>query len=171
MSWTINLQGGKKMKMSKIILILLTLCLVACSSTPPIISEEAAQKQKEEIAARKPETIAWRADMAEATAEAKSSKKPIFIFVTCDYTPCKNIERSVMVDKVVVAELNRNFVSVREVVSTEPDALALKYNVQAVPSYVFINEDGILLAKIAGKIDTYDFLTLLDKVRTVHDNS
>lgn len=159
------------MKMSKIILILLTLCLVACSSTPPIISEEAAKKQKEEIAARKPETIAWRADLIAATAEAKYNNRPIFVFITCDYNACKDMERSVMTNKAVVRELNQDFVSVREVANDKPLDFALKYHVQYVPAYVFLNEDGKLLGKVAGNMDPYSFLTLLGKIREAHKNS
>lgn len=159
------------MKMRIIFLILLTFCLVACVSAPPVISPEAAKKQQEEIKARRPETIAWRVDLIEASAEAKYNNKPVFVFVTCDYNVCKDIERSVMTSKAVVMELNQDFVAVREVVNTTPSEFALKYSVQAVPSYVFLNEDGKLLGKVAGKIDTISFLDLLDKIREAHKNS
>lgn len=89
--------------------------------------------------------IAWVHSVSEGLALAKETGKPALIDFYADWCPpCKEMDRTTFPDERVVAEMAR-FVAIKADVtrsSSKGQAAARKYNVQAIPTYVFIDSAG-----------------------------
>ncbi len=109
------------------------LCVSGCDDSQP--AESKTPKGK----------IAWIHSVSEGLALVKETGKPAFIDFYADWcAPCHEMDKTTFVDERVIAELAR-FVSIKADVSgtsSPGQGAAKEYNVQAIPTYVFIDTKG-----------------------------
>lgn len=81
--------------------------------------------------------------------KAKSEKKIVFIDVSTEWCgSCKWMEENIFTLKEVSNFYNNNFINIQvDAEKGEGMAIAKRYNVLSYPSYLFINDEGILLSK------------------------
>jgi thioredoxin-related protein len=89
----------------------------------------------------------------------KSDKPLILIdFYTTWCGPCKRMDREVFTDSTIVKQVNSNCISLK--VNAEEGqgvSLAKKYNVTSYPTYLFLNNKGVLVYRTIGYMSSYDF--------------
>jgi thioredoxin-related protein len=88
------------------------------------------------------------------------SNKPLILmdFYTTWCGPCKRMDREVFTDSSIVKQINSNFISLK--VNAEEGKgifLAKKYNVTTYPTYLFLNNKGVLVYRTGGYMSPYDF--------------
>lgn len=113
--------------------------------------------------AGQPDPISWRAGFAEARAEARATRRPIWLQFTgpwCGY--CRQMERESFTRPDVAALARRRLVPVQ----ARPDedaALAQHFGINAVPATILLSPDGEILARLDGYADPGTFLALLNR--------
>lgn len=116
-----------------------------------------------------PGDIRWLSDHEEAMTLAKSEGMPVMIDFYADWcAACKELDRFTFSDGAVAEEAER-FVTLKVDGTVEDDAiLALyeRYQVQGLPTVVFITPDGKVMddPKVTGFVDAPRFLDLMKKV-------
>jgi thiol:disulfide interchange protein len=97
---------------------------------------------------------------SEAQTLAKKEGKLIFVDVyTVWCRPCKMMEESTFTDPKVGKYFNAKFINFRlDAEQGEGVALASKYNVQAVPNLLFIDEAGDLVHRAEGYLSSEELL-------------
>ena len=89
--------------------------------------------------------IAWIHSVSEGLALSKETGKPVLIDFYADWCgPCQQMDKDTFPDKRVIEELAR-FVAIKADVSrpsSPGQSAAVKYGVQAIPTYVFIYTQG-----------------------------
>lgn len=89
-------------------------------------------------------------------------QKPIFIDAFAPWCmPCKTMHKKVFSKAAVAEYYNKHFINVR--INTESDlgkTLVKKYNVQAYPTFLFLNKDGQLMHRASGFLEDTLFLQL-----------
>lgn len=114
--------------------------------------------------------IRWIADHDQAITLAKSEGKPVMIDFYADWcAACKELDKFTFSDGTVSEEASR-FVTLKVDGTVEDDAiLALyeQYQVQGLPTVVFIGADGKVMdePRVTGFLDAPKFLELMKKVR------
>lgn len=95
--------------------------------------------------------------------KAKREKKVVFLdFYTTWCAPCRMMDQSVFRDEDVAAYMNQNCINMKiNAEKGEGVALKLQYNVNAYPSYIFINADGDEVLKKEGSLSIEDFKKLM----------
>lgn len=115
----------------------------------------------DESAAKKHGPIAWVESLKDAQKTAAKDKKVIFVDFYADWCgPCKQMLATTYKDSKVV-ERSKKFVPVLIDVDKQ-QSLAQKYQVDSIPTVVFLNAKGKVLAKNVGYADTDAFLKLMD---------
>ena len=90
---------------------------------------------------RAEERIPWRTDYVAATAEAKQTGKPLFLYFTASWCgPCQSLKATTWADAEIDAAL-RAYVPVKIDIDDHPD-LAAEYRVQAVPTFIVVAQTG-----------------------------
>lgn len=109
--------------------------------------------------------VQWESDINRAVKTAKDQNRLIFIhFYGSSCPPCKAMDANVFPDARVVAEMNRNFVSVRADIAQNV-SLAKRLDITAVPTDIVLDSNGQLLYKRQGGIAANQFLEFLTFVR------
>lgn len=94
----------------------------------------------------------------QALKQAKQEKKPVFIdFYATWCGPCKRLSETVFTDPEVKAYYDKHFVCVRVDVDKER-ILARKYQIQSMPTLVFLDENGKEQKRISGLLSKTRFL-------------
>ncbi len=100
---------------------------------------------KTQIEQGKLSKIEWVHSVPEGLALAKKTGKPALIDFYADWCPpCKEMDKTTFPDARVIAELAR-FVTIKADLtrsSSQGQPAAKEYNVQAIPTYVFIDTNG-----------------------------
>lgn len=110
-----------------------------------------------------PELIDWFTDHDTALSEARSLDKPVLIDFYADWCGwCKKMTADTYGNQ-RVADLAKKFVCLK-INSDENAKLAKQYNVQGLPTTVFLKPDGTLLAVIPGYQPPEEFLSKMDKI-------
>ena len=99
-------------------------------------------------------------NLEEVLKVARKEKKPVFIDVyKIDDGMCRTMEKRVIRDEKVGEFFNAHFLSIRVDVDKEENVAVLKkYGVSKGMYYLFFNEDGELIHKTFGIMDTGDLI-------------
>jgi thiol:disulfide interchange protein len=114
--------------------------------------------------------IDWRTTptLEPVLEEAKKTGKPVFIEFSAVWCgPCKIMEKKVFKDPEVYQYLNRHFLSYKvDVDAPNGKPIAQQYEVQGMPTVVFVNAKGTELERELGLITSKEFLRIADAART-----
>jgi len=92
--------------------------------------------------------------MEKAMSEAKASKKMIFIDVHTTWCgPCKEMARTTFQSEEVGKLFNKKFINLKIDAENDPDGkdITKTFGVTGYPTLLFLNADGKLVRKLAGK--------------------
>lgn len=156
--------------------LLLSGCSQNVSSAPdaplasaPISEKPAPASESEkpaEIKTTKATTISWQPSLDAALDAAKKTQKPIMIdFFATWCPPCKMLDEKIYPAAAVVEEAE-NFVCVKVDVDKHAD-IARKYNVNGLPSLVFLDASGTEIHRQSGIDGTVSsFVSLMENARS-----
>jgi thiol:disulfide interchange protein len=106
------------------------------------------------------EVIPWRTDFTKASDEARSSGKPVFLYLTASWCgPCQSLKSTTWADADVESAL-RNFVPLKIDIDEHPD-LARRYNPEGVPYFAVLNSSGDPRKTAVGALPPAGFLAWL----------
>jgi thioredoxin-like negative regulator of GroEL len=107
------------------------------------------------------ELVPWRSDWEAARAEAVRERKPVFVYFTAEWCgPCQQLRRTTWSDRRVAEALGTAYVPVRIDIDRQP-GLAREYNVEAIPWFAVLDEQGRPVRAWSGWVDADDFLKWL----------
>jgi len=111
--------------------------------------------------------IKWERSFDEALKKARASQKPIFVDFWAEWCFwCHQLEKTTYADPAVV-ERSEDFVAVK--VNTEggkkEEQVALRYDVQNLPTIAFLSPGGHLVLRLNGFQGPGQFPTTMDKAR------
>ncbi|MDP5120720.1 MAG: thioredoxin domain-containing protein [Spirosomaceae bacterium] len=111
-----------------------------------------------------------QATLEEIMADAVSKDKMVFLdFYTTWCGPCKWMDSNVFNQNDITTKLNRNFVSYKvDAEDFEGVNTALKYNVAAYPTYIFLTPKGQIIHRFEGMIPRESFSQAIDVI--ISDN-
>lgn len=109
------------------------------------------------------ESVRWTKSYAEARAEASRTGRPIVLIVGSRDCPwCRKLEQTTLRDRRVVRKLNGETVSLKVDSDDESQAeLLASLRVRSLPSTMVIAEDGTILARRSGYLESASFLKLV----------
>ncbi len=94
-------------------------------------------------------------------AKAKKENKLVFIdgyALWCG--PCKRMSKTTFMDEKLGEYMNQNFVSLKlDIERGEGPELKQKYNIQGLPGYIFIDNDGVAVHRAGSYLTVDEFLT------------
>lgn len=98
----------------------------------------------------------------EALAKAKKTNKLLFVDAFATWCgPCKMMDKKVFVKKEVGEYFNKNFIPVKiNVESTNGRPIATKYQVSAMPTYLFVDGNGKLVYRKLGYMKPDQFIAV-----------
>lgn len=98
----------------------------------------------------------------EALAASKQENKPVFIdFFTTWCGPCRKMSTQVFPQKEVGDYMNATFIPLKLDAENEAPDLALKYGIQAYPTYIIVDGDGNEMARFTGAMEAGEFVDKL----------
>lgn len=111
--------------------------------------------------------VPWMSDFATALGAAQATNKPILANFTADWCPpCQDMNRLTYSRPEVAQAIDDGFVPLK-IDLTNPDhdqeALALRYDVRAIPTRVVIDRDGNPIATSSGDLRAPAFLDWLER--------
>jgi len=129
---------------------LLVLLLSTAAQSPP-----APEAKPEEKAIR---AIPWQKSFAEAREASVKSQKPLLIDFGAEWCGfCKKLDRETFADAAVIRLVTESFVAVKVDTDKEPD-LAKKYEIQGLPTLIFLSPGGEVLERLEGFRPPENFL-------------
>jgi thiol:disulfide interchange protein len=107
--------------------------------------------------------VAFRTDWEQAAREAGEAGKVIFADFYADWCgPCRAMDKEVFSRKEFAAPLEEMAVPLRVDLQTEAGAaLARRYNVESIPSYIVLQPNGEVLARADGEVPAERLLNLV----------
>jgi thiol:disulfide interchange protein len=88
------------------------------------------------------ERVPWRSDLPAAQAEAKSTGKPVLLYVTADWCgPCQWMKRHVFTAAAVADAVTPRYTPVRVDHDARMD-IVVKYQLQGVPWFAVLDAEG-----------------------------
>jgi len=103
----------------------------------------------------------WQTDFSNAQAKAKRLGRPLFIHFYADWCePCRRMQKEVFNSPELSQHLGRRFVLVRLDSDLNPE-LAERFGVHSLPSDVFVDPDGRVIARLSGYQDKRSYLSRL----------
>jgi thiol:disulfide interchange protein len=150
---------------------LLLVQLAACGSkkttttttTTPPKPNNVEETTDTDVAPTETRVLFHSADMKAAFARAKAEKKPIFLDFWAKWCgPCQVMDQSVFRDWDIADYMNMNVVNIKVDVDKKDDKLvSIEYGIKPLPSYVFVDPDGKVLAKHEGTITIAEFKKMM----------
>jgi len=98
----------------------------------------------------------------DAYKSAQKTEKLIFVEVYASWcAPCKVMEKEVFTNKTVGKFYNKNFINLKLDVDAEEGALfKMKHQIEAIPFFAFMDEQGNIVHNDIGVIDSHEFIEL-----------
>lgn len=113
----------------------------------------------------------WRTDFDRAKTEARRLERPLLLHFSAEWCgPCRKMEHNVLSAPQVVRELADRVVPVRIDADEHPE-LARRFNVRALPTDVYIDPGGNVLARYEGYQERAVYLARLSRVETEFQQS
>jgi thiol:disulfide interchange protein len=113
-------------------------------------------------AAHAHELIPWRGDLAAAQAEAAGLHKPMLVYFTAKWCgPCQAMKRTTWADEDVRKAMER-YVPVKVDVD-EQKAVAERFGISAMPTYVVVSESGEAGRRAEGRMEAEEMVGWLRK--------
>ena len=107
------------------------------------------------------ELVPWRSDWEAARAEAVRDRKAVFVYFTAEWCgPCQELRRTTWSDRRVAEVLGKSYVPVRIDIDKQP-GLAREYNVESIPWFGVLDEQGRPVRMSSGWMGTDEFLMWL----------
>lgn len=102
----------------------------------------------------------------EVMALAEEKNMPVMIDVYADWCgPCKMMEKRVFTQKKIAKFYSQNFINYKlDADSPEGGAIADKFGIQSIPTFMFFDADGQLISKSMGVFDPNQFIRLGQKM-------
>jgi thiol:disulfide interchange protein len=106
--------------------------------------------------------IPWRKDLAAAEAEARAQHKQVFAYFTATWCgPCQEMKRTTWSDNTVRRAMERRFVPVKVDID-ENRSLASAYGIEAVPTFIWLDDSGKALGQTSGYMDAKEMENWLE---------
>jgi len=104
--------------------------------------------------------VSFAADAEAARYQALNSGLPIFVDLYAEWCrPCKNMDAEVFSKETVGDFMNDNFVALKIDIDSETGrAVARKYDVRSVPTFLVLDTDGNLLGRTSGARTEQQFI-------------
>lgn len=113
--------------------------------------------------------VAWRSDVDEALAEAKTSGKPVLIDFTADWCPpCRTMKRQVFSKQNVKSFIETRYIPVQLDLSQKNEktaAIGMRFKIQYLPTMVILAPDGKEIRRESGGMGEEGFLAWLKNVQ------
>ncbi len=102
--------------------------------------------------------VPWREDLAVATAEARTVGKPMMLDFTAHWCgPCQEMRLYTWSNQDVADAIKDAVVPVKVDFDKNPQLVA-KYQVEAIPTMIVVNADGVVLKRETGELSADQFL-------------
>jgi thiol:disulfide interchange protein len=107
-----------------------------------------------------------QATLEDIMADAVLKDRIVFLdFYTTWCGPCKWMDNNVFNQSEVAAKLNQNFINYKvDAEDFEGVNTALKYNVAAYPTYIFLTPEGKIIHRLEGMIPRESFTQAIDEI-------
>lgn len=106
----------------------------------------------------------WRNDFEQGRAEAKRLNRPLLVHFYADWcVPCRRMERDVFRAPEFLRQLDGRFIAVKIDADQRPE-LVEKFGVQGLPTDLFVDPDGRVLAQSTGYVGRGDYLSQMARV-------
>jgi thiol:disulfide interchange protein len=110
--------------------------------------------------------IKWNKDYASAVAQAKAKHTLVMIDFYTDWcSVCKDMDKHVYPNPDVIKAVSQ-YAPVKLNAEKAGTALAAKYDIDAYPTIVIVNVDGIVQKKIVGLEDAEDFADDISSIKS-----
>lgn len=109
----------------------------------------------------------FKGTFKEALGASKQQNKPIFIdSYTASCRWCKKMDKTTFRNRNVVHYLNTHFINVKmDMYGKEGKTMKRKYDIDALPTLLFVNSKGKSLVRVNGFIDASDFMRKAKKAK------
>jgi YHS domain-containing protein/thiol-disulfide isomerase/thioredoxin len=110
---------------------------------------------------------AWREDFETAEAEAKQLGLPLLVHFHAQWCgPCKEMERTVLRDPVLLQTLRSQFVAVQVDSDQRPD-LVQRFHIEKLPTDVFVDPRGYVLERSSGSKSRERYFSLVARIDAI----
>ncbi len=110
---------------------------------------------------------AWRDDFETAEAQAKQLGLPMLVHFHAQWCgPCKEMERTVLRDPLLLRTLRTQFVAVQVDSDLRPD-LRRRFHIEKLPTDVFVDPRGYVLERSSGIKDRESYLSLVARIDAI----
>lgn len=108
----------------------------------------------------------WESDLNAAIEKARETKRPLLLHFYASWCgPCRLMDRDVFSSSYVARQLKQDVIAVKVDSDKNPE-LVKRFGVGNLPSDVFIDADGRVLAKSVGLRGSNEYVSLASKVKT-----
>lgn len=117
-------------------------------------------------------TNSWLRDFAEAESLAAKTGRPMLIHFYADWCgPCRRMEREVLNGRALQERLEGRFVAVKVNADEHPE-LAARYQVDSLPTDVFVDSNGRMIEKSVGFVRPSRYLANISRIdEQIHSRS
>lgn len=116
-------------------------------------------------------TEAWREDFEGAEAESKQLGLPLLVHFHAQWCgPCKEMERTVLRDPVLLQTLRSQFVAVQVDSDQRPD-LVRRFHIEKLPTDVFVDPRGYVLERSSGSKSRERYFSLVARIDAICSQS
>jgi YHS domain-containing protein len=106
----------------------------------------------------------WRHDFESAEAEAKQQGLPMLVHFHAKWCgPCREMERDVLQDPVLLKQLRAGFVAVKIDSDERPD-LRDRFRIKTLPSDLFLDPRGFVLDRTSRSHDRQSYLAMVARI-------
>jgi len=106
----------------------------------------------------------WPSDYEAALAEAKKTKKGVYLFLGSEYCKyCERFEKEVLAKDEVLRRLKKDYVLLY--LSRDIDDIPKKFETKPVPRHYFLTSEGKIIYTTIGSRSIEGFYELLDEVK------